>query len=60
MLGCVSMLGAAVIGFLIGQSFDGSIKPLTAGFILCSLLGLAVVLVAEGGVLFRPMRRASD
>ncbi|HEY1856829.1 multidrug effflux MFS transporter [Acidocella sp.] len=52
-LGTVSMLGAALVGFLIGQSFDGTIKPLTTGFILCSLLGLAVVLAAEGGVLFR-------
>ena len=52
-LGTVSLLGAASIGFLIGQSFDGTIKPLTAGFTLCSLVGLAVVLAAEGGVLFR-------
>jgi DHA1 family bicyclomycin/chloramphenicol resistance-like MFS transporter len=52
-LGSVSMLGAALVGFLIGQSFDGTIKPLTAGFTLCSLLGLAVVLAAERGALFR-------
>jgi MFS transporter, DHA1 family, multidrug resistance protein len=51
--GFVSMLGAAGIGFFIGQNFNGTLIPLTLGFCACSLLGLVVVTLAERGRLFR-------
>lgn len=52
--GFVSMVGASLIGFAIGQGFDGTAAPVAAGYLLCGLCALAAVLVAEGGPLFRP------
>jgi DHA1 family bicyclomycin/chloramphenicol resistance-like MFS transporter len=67
--GFLTTVGGAVIGFLIGQSFNGSDVPLTLGFAASGLLTLAVVLVTEGGRLFHrsadmaaemvPMREAN-
>ncbi len=54
--GFISLVGAALIGFFIGQSFDGTAVPMTLGFAGCSLLALACVLAAEGGSLFRSPR----
>jgi DHA1 family bicyclomycin/chloramphenicol resistance-like MFS transporter len=55
--GFLSTIGGAVIGFLIGQSYNGSDVPLTMGFVASGLLTLAIVLVTENGKLFR---RQSD
>lgn len=52
--GLVSMVGASLIGFAIGQSFNGTVVPLEAGYLLCGLMALGVVLFAEHGRLFRP------
>jgi DHA1 family bicyclomycin/chloramphenicol resistance-like MFS transporter len=52
--GFVSMVGASLIGFFIGQQFDRSVVPVEAGYLLCGLASLAAVLVAEHGRLFRP------
>lgn len=52
--GTISTLGGAIIGILIGQSFDGTAVPVVAGYFLCSLGVLAMVLFAEKGRLFRP------
>ena len=51
--GFITMLGAAGIGTFIGQQFNGSLVPLTAGFCLCSVSGIAIIAAAEGGQLFR-------
>jgi DHA1 family bicyclomycin/chloramphenicol resistance-like MFS transporter len=51
--GFVTTVGGALIGFFIGQHFDGSTVPLMLGFTTCGLLSLAMVLVAEKGQLFR-------
>jgi len=51
--GLVSMVGASLIGFLIGQNFNGTVVPLETGYLACGLLALAVVLIAEHGRLFR-------
>ena len=56
--GLVSMVGASLIGFAIGQSFNGTVVPLEAGYLLCGVLALGVVLTAEHGRLFRPHARA--
>ncbi len=44
---------AAAVGLWIGQHYDGTVTPLLAGFALCGLAGLAIVLVTERGRLFR-------
>jgi DHA1 family bicyclomycin/chloramphenicol resistance-like MFS transporter len=52
--GFVSMVGASLIGFAIGQGFNGTVVPVEAGYLLCGLCAMASVLVAERGRLFRP------
>lgn len=52
--GFVTTVGGALLGFWIGQHFDGTVIPLTLGFSLCGLIALVFVLVAEKGRLFRP------
>jgi DHA1 family bicyclomycin/chloramphenicol resistance-like MFS transporter len=48
------MVGGSLIGFLIGQQFNGSSAPVVAGYLCCGLGALAAVLFAENGKLFRP------
>ncbi len=57
--GFISLVGATLIGFVIGQDFNGTAVPLTLGFAACSLLALICVLAAEGGALFRSSRIAA-
>lgn len=52
--GFVSTLGGAVIGAVIGQSFDGTTVPLYAGFLAGGVAALIVVAIAERGRLYRP------
>lgn len=52
--GFVTTIGAAVLGFYIGQAFDGTVKPLMIGFFVCAVAGLIVVLITEKGRLFQP------
>ena len=40
-----------------GKAFDGTVVPLEAGYLLCGLAALAMVLTAENGRLFRPQAR---
>ncbi len=52
--GFTTTVGGAVLGFGIGQSFDGSSVPMTAGFAVAGALALAIILFTEGGRLFTP------
>ena len=52
--GFVTTVGGALIGFFIGQQFDGTTAPLMVGFAACGILALGMVLFAEGGRLVRP------
>ncbi len=52
--GTIGTIGGALLGLIIGQSFDGTTIPLVAGFAICGLLGLAIVLLTERGRLFGP------
>lgn len=52
--GSISSVGGALIGAVIGQSFDGTTVPVAAGFLVVGVAALAVVLVTERGRLFRP------
>jgi MFS transporter, DHA1 family, multidrug resistance protein len=51
--GFVSTVGAALLGFAVGQSFNGTDIPLELGFVILGFTALAVILVAEGGRLFQ-------
>jgi DHA1 family bicyclomycin/chloramphenicol resistance-like MFS transporter len=51
--GCLSMLGAALIGSGIGQSFNDTLTPVALGFCICGVLALAMMAIAEQGQLFR-------
>lgn len=51
--GFINMSGAALIGIFIGQNFNGTLIPLSLGFLASGLLALATVTAAEGGKLFR-------
>jgi len=53
-IGFVTTVGGALIGFYVGQRFDGTLVPLTVGFVVCGVAGLAIVTVTERGRLFRP------
>jgi DHA1 family bicyclomycin/chloramphenicol resistance-like MFS transporter len=54
--GFVSTIGAAMIGAAIGQQFDGTLVPLTLGFVAFGTLALLIVLWTERGRLFRPVQ----
>lgn len=53
-LGFVTTVGGALVGFYIGQHFNGTLVPLTAGFVACGASALAIVAIAERGRLFHP------
>ncbi|MBN8551363.1 MAG: multidrug effflux MFS transporter [Caulobacterales bacterium] len=57
--GVISSVGGALIGFFIGQQFDGTTVPLTAGFTLCGLTAIAIVLWTERGRLFSAVEEAA-
>ena len=52
--GFITTVGGALLGLMIGQNFDGTSLPMTAGFAAAGVLALAIVLITEGGHLFRP------
>jgi DHA1 family bicyclomycin/chloramphenicol resistance-like MFS transporter len=51
-VGAIETALAALLGRLLDQAFDGTIRPLAYGFLGYGLVALAVVLVAERGRLF--------
>ena len=50
--GFITTLGGALVGFAIGQSFNGTTVPLTLGFAGTGVVALLFVLFAEQGRLF--------
>jgi len=55
-IGTISTAGGALIGAIIDRSFDGTIVPMTVGFVGLGVAALGFVLWAERGHLFRPLR----
>jgi MFS transporter, DHA1 family, multidrug resistance protein len=47
------MFGAAMVGLVIGQFYDGTAQPFAMALLICSTLALCFVLYSEKGVLFR-------
>ncbi|BBE72501.1 multidrug effflux MFS transporter [Oharaeibacter diazotrophicus] len=58
LIGFYTTLMGALLGLAIGQAFDGTVLPLGAGFVVYSVLSLAVVLWAEKGRLFQAQHAA--
>jgi DHA1 family bicyclomycin/chloramphenicol resistance-like MFS transporter len=54
--GVVSTLGAAILGFAIGQAFDGTLRPYLIGCAAAAIGGLAIVILTEPKRLFAPIR----
>ena len=52
--GFCTTIGGALVGFFIGQQFDGTAGPLTLGFTVCGIVALALVIITEKGRLFQP------
>lgn len=50
--GFTAMVGGSIIGFLVGQSFDGTLAPITIGYVVCGFTALGIVIWAEKGKLF--------
>lgn len=44
----------ALLGFMVGQQFNGTTVPLTASFLVLGLIALVAVMITEKGKLFRP------
>lgn len=47
------MFGAAVVGLIIGQSYDGTAQPFAHALLICSVGALLLVSFSERGQLFR-------
>ena len=56
--GCITSIGAVIVGSAIGQSYDGSTVPLAIGYLGIGIAVLGIVYVVEGGKLFQPRMAA--
>jgi DHA1 family bicyclomycin/chloramphenicol resistance-like MFS transporter len=54
--GVTGTLGAATLGFLIGQSFDGTATPYLVGVASCAVTGFVVIVLTEPRRLFAPIQ----
>jgi len=54
--GVVGTLGAAIVGFAIGQAFDGSVRPYLIGCASCALAALVIIALTEPKRLFARIR----
>ncbi|WP_240913874.1 multidrug effflux MFS transporter [Sphingomonas sp. HDW15A] len=50
--GVMGTVGGAIIGFAIGQAFDGTVRPFLIGLAGCALVAVVATLVTEKGRLF--------
>jgi DHA1 family bicyclomycin/chloramphenicol resistance-like MFS transporter len=58
--GVVGTLGAAIIAFPIGQSFDGTVRPYLLGCAVCATVGFLIIVVTEPKRLFAPIGPAPE
>jgi DHA1 family bicyclomycin/chloramphenicol resistance-like MFS transporter len=52
-VGGFTTLAGATLGYLIGQSYDGTVMPLALGYVACGAGALMMILLTERGRLFR-------
>ena len=50
--GVVSTVGAALIGYVIGQAFDGTVRPFLWGMSACAIAALVIIILTEPKMLF--------
>jgi MFS transporter, DHA1 family, multidrug resistance protein len=53
--GVTGTLGAAILGFLIGRSFDGTATPFIVGSALCASMGFILIILTEPKRMFAPI-----
>lgn len=58
--GVVGTVGGAILGFVIGRAFDGTIRPYLIGVAICAAAGFLLVVLTEPKRLFAPLRIDSD
>jgi DHA1 family bicyclomycin/chloramphenicol resistance-like MFS transporter len=58
--GVIGTVGAALIGFAIGQQFNGTAVPFVVGTTLCASGGFLMIVLTEPKRLFAPMRADPD
>jgi len=58
--GVIGTMGAAIVGFFIGQSFDGSATPFVVGTAVCATLGFVAIVLTEPKRLFARLPAGVD
>jgi MFS transporter, DHA1 family, multidrug resistance protein len=53
--GMIGTIGGAVLGFIIGRHFDGTVLPYLVGTAACATGGFAALLMTEPRRLFAPI-----
>ena len=54
--GMIGTIGGAILGFVIGRHFDGTVQPYLVGTAACATGGFVVLLLTEPKRLFAPMK----
>jgi len=58
--GFVTMSVSFVLGLMVAQSFDGTVRPLLMAYVLLGVSSFIVILITEKGKLFGPFYRAAQ
>jgi DHA1 family bicyclomycin/chloramphenicol resistance-like MFS transporter len=58
--GMLGTLGAAILGFLIGLAFDGTVVPYVIGTAACAVGGFIAIALTEPRNLFARIRKEPD
>lgn len=58
--GMLGTVGAAILGFLIGQAFDGTVLPYVIGTAGCAVGGFVAIVLTEPRHLFARIRKEPD
>jgi DHA1 family bicyclomycin/chloramphenicol resistance-like MFS transporter len=58
--GVIGTLGAAIVGFAIGQAFDGTPRPFLVGTAICAILGFVVIVLTEPKRMFERLEVAGN
>lgn len=57
-IGFMTTAIGALVGWAVGQSFDGTLRPLTMGMACASAMALIIILITERGALFKSRPQA--
>jgi len=58
--GVIGTLGAAIVGFFIGQLFDGTATPFVVGTAICTALGFVAIVLTDPKRLFEKLPAGVD